>query len=101
MLLQSVFDPGHGPLSSFDEQAVAVVAFVVLATVGVLVEHHGESRGLAVVGALLAFVVGLVLIAPPPFAAEWHYAVVAAVPVVLGNYLYRGRRRRRAGMRRD
>jgi len=71
-----------------------VVAFVVLATVGVFVEYHWDSRGVVVVGALLAFVTSLVLLAPPLFAEEWHYAVVAAIPVVLGTYLYRGRARR-------
>ncbi|MWG36888.1 hypothetical protein [Halomarina oriensis] len=93
-MLQSFFDPGHGLLSSFDERTVAVVAFAVFTAVGVYAEYRWDSKGLTVAGVLAVFVVVLVVVAPPPFSEEWHYAVLAAVPVVLGNYFYRGRSRR-------
>ena len=94
-MVQSFFDPGHGLLSSFDERTVAVVAFLVLTVVGLVAEHRWHSKGGAVLLALAVIVVGIVLFASPLFAGEWHYAVLAAVPVVLGNYLYRERSRRR------
>ena len=96
MLLQSVLDPGHGPLSSVDEQTVAVAAFVVFALVGLLAEYAWRSKGLAVVGALVGYVLTVVLWAPPLFAEEWHYAILAAVPIVVLNYLYEGRSKKGA-----
>lgn len=89
--MPSFFDPGHGPLSSFDEVAVAVAAIVLFTLVGSATEYFRDARGGAVVGALVGFVLLLVLWAPRVFAGEWHYAVVAAAPVVLLVYLYRGR----------
>ncbi|MFD1515341.1 hypothetical protein [Halomarina rubra] len=97
MLFQSFFDPGHGLLSSFDERAVAVVAFLVLSAVGLLAEALWDAKGMLVAGALVVFVVAIVVWAPPLFAEEWHYAVLAAVPVVLGNHFYRGRNPRGRG----
>ena len=89
--MPSFFDPGHGLLSSFDEMAVAAAAVVVFTLVGAAAEYFGDARGGAVVGALAGFVVLLVLWAPRVFAGEWHYAVVAGVPIAVLVYLYRGR----------
>lgn len=85
------FDPGHGLLSSFDEVAIALAAVILFAIVGGLTEYFGDARGGAVVGALVGFVVAVLLWTPPVFASEWHYAVVVAVPVAVLVYLYRGR----------
>ncbi|MDS0293835.1 hypothetical protein [Halogeometricum luteum] len=90
--MPSFFDPGHGLLSSFDEVAVAAAAVVLFALVGAATEYFGDAKGGAVVGTLVGFVVLLVLWAPRVFAGEWHYAVVAGVPVAVFVYLYRGRR---------
>lgn len=89
--MPSFFDPGHGLLSSFDEVAVAVAAIVLFTLIGTVTEYFGDAKGGAVVGAFVGFVVLLVLWAPRIFAGEWHYAVVAAVPIVLLVYLYQGR----------
>ena len=91
MILQSFFDPGHGFLSSFDEQMVALGAFVLFVAVGALAEYLGDAKGFTVLGVLVGFVVALVVWGPPLFAEEWHYAVVVAIPVVIVTYLYRGR----------
>ena len=91
VMLQSFFDPGHGFLSSFDELAVAVVAFALFVAVGALAESLGDAKGGTVVAALVGFVAVLLVWGRPPFAEEWHYAVVVAVPVVVAVYLYRRR----------
>ncbi|WP_224447959.1 hypothetical protein [Haloprofundus salilacus] len=87
------FDPGHGFLSSLDEMTVMLVAIVLFAVAGGLAEYFGDARGGTVVGTLVGYLVVLVYWAPPVFANEWHYALVAALPVVAVVYLYRDRRR--------
>jgi membrane protein implicated in regulation of membrane protease activity len=86
VLFQSFFDPGHGLLSSFDERAVAATAFGFLAAVGLLAARLDVPSTPAVCSGLVAFVVGVVALAPPVYAGEWHYALLAAVPVVLAGY---------------
>ncbi|WP_224270297.1 hypothetical protein [Haloprofundus salinisoli] len=93
--MPSFFDPGHGFLSSIDEIAVAFAAIVLFIVAGALAEYLGNARGGTVVGALVGYVAVLLYWAPAVFADEWHYALVAAVPVVALVYLYRGRRDRR------
>lgn len=65
MLFQSFFDPGHGLLSSFDERAVAATAFGFLAAVGLLAARLDVPSTPAVCSGLVAFVVGVVALAPP------------------------------------
>lgn len=85
------FDPGHGFLSSVDEVMIAAIAVLLFTLVGAAAEYRGNAKGWTVLGALVGYVVALFVWAPPLFAGEWHYAVVAAVPIVLLVYLYRGR----------
>ncbi|MFC4548963.1 MULTISPECIES: hypothetical protein [Halorussus] len=85
------FDPGHGFLSSFDEVVVALAAVVLFAAVGALAEYLGDAKGGTVLGALVGYVVVLLLWLPPVFANEWHYAVVAVIPILVFIYWYRGR----------
>ena len=88
--MASFFDPGHGFLSSVDEVAIAVAAVLVFLAVGAASEYLWDTKGGAVVGALVGFLVAL-LWAPAAFTNEWHYAVVVAVPVLVLVYRYRGR----------
>jgi hypothetical protein len=92
--MPSFFDPGHGFLSSIDEVVIAALAVLPFVLIGAVAEYVGDAKGWTVLGALVGYVVALFVWAPPVFAGEWHYAVVAAVPVVLLVYLYRGRRDR-------
>ncbi|SFG64049.1 hypothetical protein SAMN04488063_2689 [Halopelagius inordinatus] len=92
--MPSFFDPGHGFASSLDELVVMLVAIALFTTVGAVVEYLGDSDGWSVLGAFAGYVVAVVFLAPPSFAGEWHYAVVAAVPVAVVVYLYRGRHER-------
>ena len=85
------FDPGHGFLSSVDEIAITIAALVLFTVLGGLTEYVGDARGGTILGALIGFIVVLLLWGPPLFAEEWHYAVVVAVPIVVLVYLYRGR----------
>jgi hypothetical protein len=90
--VQSFFDPGHGPFSSVEEVVVTVVAFAILAVVGVLSERAGDATGLAVALAAGMVVTGLVVAAPPTFADEWHYAALVAALLAAAVYWYRDRR---------
>ena len=92
--MPSFFDPGHGFLSSIDEVVIAALAVLPFVLIGAVAEYVGDAKGWTALGALVGYVVALFVWAPPVFAGEWHYAVVAAVPVVLLVYLYRGRRDR-------
>ncbi|KTG10736.1 hypothetical protein AUR64_05965 [Haloprofundus marisrubri] len=92
--MASFFDPGHGFLSSADEIAVALLALVFFVVVGSVAEYLGDAKGGMVLGALVGYVAVLLYWAPPVFANEWHYALVAAVPVAVLVYFYRGRRDR-------
>ncbi|RDI72044.1 hypothetical protein [Halopelagius longus] len=89
--MPSFFDPGHGFMSSLDEIVVMLTAVVLLTMVGAVVEYLRDSDGWSVLGALLGYVVAVLFLAPPEFAGEWHYAVIAAVPVFVVVYLYKGR----------
>ena len=86
------FDPGHGFLSSSDEVIIALVALILLTVIGGVAEYFGNSKGGTVLGALVGFLVVVLLVASPVFASEWHYAVVVAIPIAVLVYLYRGRR---------
>jgi hypothetical protein len=92
--MQSFFDPGHGFMSSVDEIAVMVTAIVLFAVLGAVVEYFRNTDGWFILGTLVGYVVAVVLLAPPVFAGEWHYAVVAAAPVFVVVYLYKGRHER-------
>ena len=85
------FDPGHGFLSSIDEVVITAAAVILFTIIGGLAEYVGDSKGGTVLGALIGFVVGVLLWAPPIFAGEWHYAIVVAIPIIVLVYLYRGR----------
>lgn len=92
--MPSFFDAGHGFMSSFDEMVVMLTAIVLFTMAGAVVEYLRDSDGWSVVGVLVGYVVAVVFLAPPAFAGEWHYAVVAAVPVFVVVDLYRGRHER-------
>lgn len=68
--MQSVFDPGHGPFSSLDELAVALVAVVALTLAGVLLEYLSDPEGWGVLGASVGVAVALLVAAPPALANE-------------------------------
>ena len=89
--MPSFFDPGHGLLSALDEQVVALLAFVLFTIIGAVAEYVGDSKGVTVAGALLGYIVALIIWAPPFFSTEWHYAVLVALPIIVVSYLYRRR----------
>ena len=68
--MPSFFDPGHGFLSSADEQMVALIAFVLLTVVGATAEYLWDAKGFTVLGILVGFIIALFVWAPSLVATE-------------------------------